>query len=71
MLKFISMTRICLRLGIRVFKLCKHQTSYFCIRLVQAALDAYKIQNQFLNKEILELTQLRADDEAREKQLFM
>ncbi len=48
-----------------------HVFSLTVLCVAQAAVDAYRIQNQFLNKEILELTQLRSDDEAREKQLFM
>ena len=40
---------------------------FFCS--AQDAVAAYEIQNSFLNKEILELTNLRADDEVREKEI--
>ena len=32
---------------------------------------AFQLQNTFLNKEILELNKLRANDEKREKQIYL
>ena len=36
---------------------------------LQDSLQGYKSQNKFLNKEILELTELRRNSESREKAL--
>lgn len=42
----------------------------FCVfTLFQDSLQGYKSQNNFLNKEILELTVLRRNTESREKAL--
>ncbi len=38
---------------------------------LQDALTAYEMQNKFLNKEVLELNQLRQQAADREQKLFM
>jgi len=49
----------------------KHVDSSAEIQHLHDLVDAYVNQNKFLNKEIIELSSLRSDDEQREKSIYM
>ena len=51
-------------------KKLQHQ-SFKAITFLQDMVEGYRVQNQFLNKEVMEINQLRADDALREKSVFM